>query len=399
MRVLLFVGKGGAGTTTVAEATAAAAARCGVKTLLVAPDDGSLSGRQPASAPGVVRETDRGPAVLTPDPATQLVRALPALARQVEPLLSAAGAAPFDAVDLLSLAGADDLVPALALREHADSGRWDLLVVDAGTTAEATRMLTTPGALLRLVDRGWPLEHRLGLRRPRPGRGTAQTVAALRDELASVVAVLGAATTSIRLVLTPDTAGMRHALASYGSFTVLGHPVDGVVANRVVPRGCADRWRSAVVDTQTRVLEEARRAFSPLVVQELPYEGAGIGAQELRRLGDLLLAGGAAADVEALLQAPPGVELRVRPTGTGYELVLPAPMVTAADVDLARDGDELRLGVGRARRVLTLPAVLRRCVARGARVEAGDLVVSFVPDPALWSRRPYGSHTSGVGER
>ena len=74
----------------------------------------------------------------------------------------------------------------------------------------------------------------------------------------------------------------------------------------------------------------------------------------------------------------------MRRSGSGYVLSLPLPLANARDVDLKRRDAELLVSVGDHRRVLSLPAVLQRCVVRGARVRDGVLRVTFVPDPELW---------------
>jgi len=76
--------------------------------------------------------------------------------------------------------------------------------------------------------------------------------------------------------------------------------------------------------------------------------------------------------------------MRVRRDGSGYVLSLPLPLVHAREVDLKRRDAELLVSVGDHRRVLSLPAVLQRCVVRGARVREGTLRVTFEPDPDLW---------------
>ena len=64
-------------------------------------------------------------------------------------------------------------------------------------------------------------------------------------------------------------------------------------------------------------------------------------------------------------------------------LHLALPFVTRAEVDLARNGDELVVTVGSSRRLLTLPAGLARLRVAGARVDGGELQVRFRgQDPA-----------------
>ncbi len=58
-------------------------------------------------------------------------------------------------------------------------------------------------------------------------------------------------------------------------------------------------------------------------------------------------------------------------------LHLALPFVSRAEVDLARNGDELVVTVGSYRRLLSLPAGLARLRVAGARVDEGELRVRF----------------------
>ena len=78
--------------------------------------------------------------------------------------------------------------------------------------------------------------------------------------------------------------------------------------------------------------------------------------------------------------------MTVERDGRGFVLRLSLPLVTAADVDLKRRGDELVVAVGEHRRLLSLPAALRRCVITGATVRGGSLRVRFEPDERVWPR-------------
>ncbi len=78
--------------------------------------------------------------------------------------------------------------------------------------------------------------------------------------------------------------------------------------------------------------------------------------------------------------------MTVTRSGRRFVLRLPLPLVSAADVDLGRRGDELVVTVGEHRRLLSLPAALRRCVVTGASVRDGRLRVTFVPDERVWPR-------------
>ena len=64
-------------------------------------------------------------------------------------------------------------------------------------------------------------------------------------------------------------------------------------------------------------------------------------------------------------------------TGTGAVLRIALPFAQKHEVDLARHGDELVVTVGSYRRLLALPAALRRHTVVAARVEDGALQVRF----------------------
>jgi arsenite-transporting ATPase len=71
---------------------------------------------------------------------------------------------------------------------------------------------------------------------------------------------------------------------------------------------------------------------------------------------------------------------RITSQGRATVLHLRLPLVGSADVDLARNGDDLVVTVGSYRRLLTVPAGLARHRVAGARVEDGELQVRFVEE-------------------
>jgi arsenite-transporting ATPase len=406
VRVLLLAGKGGAGTTTVAAATALTAARAGIKTLLLSTDASPL--RDVLSLrPGALRSTGRpvarevpleveaGLAVLQAEPSAPAGGSYGDLRRDVSHVLDAAGTQGVEAEDLLRLTGLEDLTFLCSLREQVADGPWDLVVADVAGGDRGMRLLSAPAGLGRALDRLAAPQRRLGLRRLGPGALLARSLARLRRELDAVRGVLQAPASSVRLVMAPERVGLAQARRAFTSLTVQGLVVDGVIANRVLGADAGSRsWVSSRTAAQSGVLAEADEAFAPLRVQRLPDLPVGpVGTDALADLGANLLDGlassprhtGRSAALDGMLaSADTGARPHVRPAGDGYELVIAAPFAHARDVQLSRDGDELRLGVQGTWRIFDLPPVLRRCVATEAQVGAGRLVVRFRPDPALW---------------
>ena len=214
--------------------------------------------------------------------------------------------------------------------------------------------------------------------------------------LREVQQLLRADSTSVRLVLTPERVVLAEARRTLTSLGLHGFTVDQVVVNRVFPdaasgaartggqaTGAPDPWRSAWNRAQQQALVEVQESFASLPVVHAPYlDHEPIGADDLDELHRACT-----GDVDNDLLTPrPGEGMTVTRTGRRFVLRLPLPLVSAADVDLGRRGDELVVTVGEHRRLLSLPAALRRCVVTGASVRDGRLRVTFVPDERVWPR-------------
>jgi arsenite-transporting ATPase len=388
VRVLLFAGKGGAGTTTVAAATAVAAARHGVKTLLLAPEQpqalADLLGT--GTRPGVPQEVEPSLALLHADPAAQVARTWSTLQRYLRELPDATLVGPAEVRTLLAASGVRPMMALLALRDQVHGGPWDLVVVDGGTGPQTVRLLTLADDLLHVVDRVWSPERHLGLLRRRPHPIVSRAVARLRGELEEVRSVLRSPSTSARLVLVPERPALAQARRTMTALTAQGFAVDGVVVNRVMADD--DGWPPALRSAQQAVLAAADSSFAPVSVQPVPYLGVEPAGDELSRLADPEHGAiGALLAADRLLAPVLVPHPRVRQVGEAFELVVALPFVSAAEVELTRDGDELHLAVADTRRAMALPSVLRRCVVRSASVADGRLVVLFERDPSVWPQR------------
>jgi arsenite-transporting ATPase len=298
-------------------------------------------------------------------------------------VLDAVGVDPITAEELTVIPGADEVLALLELRTHALSDRWDVVVVDCAPTAETLRLLALPEALSWYMTRVFGVQRRVvrALRPvltraagvPMPQDSVFDAVERLHRDLDDVHQILTRDTSSVRLVLTPETVVVAEARRSLTTLSLYGYRVDGVIANRIFPEEGADAWRATWVATQADVLTEVRQSFADLPIWRSAYaQGEPMGA-------DLLADFAAAAyDGADPLAVPQGEgPLTITRTDTGAVLRIALPFAQEHDVDLARHGDELVLTVGSYRRMLALPAALSRHTITGARVEAGSLQVRF----------------------
>ncbi len=384
MRTILFTGKGGVGKTTAAAGTAALAAARGLRTLVMSTDPahsladafGVPIGPEPTAVRGSLH-------VQQVDAQRRFEESWADIQRYLLSVLDAAGVDPITAEELTVLPGAEEVLALLELRTQAVSGEWDVIVVDCAPTAETLRLLALPEALGWYMDRLFPLQRKVvralgpvlgkaaGV--PMPPDAVFDAVARLHRDLEQVGELLTGKESSVRLVLTPEHVVLAEARRSLTTLSLFGYRVDGVVANRVFPAGGADEWRAGWVAAQSEVLESVEQSFSGLPVWRSAYrseEPVGVDALET-------FAAQAYGDHDPLATPDGEPPLTVRRTPEGTVLRLALPFAEKDDVDLGRHGDELVVTVGSYRRVLVLPAALRRQPVTGARLEEGGLTVRF----------------------
>jgi arsenite/tail-anchored protein-transporting ATPase len=384
VRILLFTGKGGVGKSTLAAATACAAAAAGHRTLVLS-TDAAHSLADALDVPASTEPTEAAPGLWVQhvDAQERFERSWRDIQGYLLSVLDAAGVDPVTAEELTVIPGAEEVLALLEVRARARSGEWDVLVVDCAPTAETLRLLALPEALGWYMDRVHPAQRRVvkalkpvltraaGV--PMPGDLFFDGIERLHAELDDVRALLAGPDASVRLVLTPESVVLAEARRAYTLLSLFGYSVDAAIVNRVFPDGGADEWRSTWVAAQRAVLVDAADSFAGLDLRTSVYRDVEpVGHEEL-----LDLAAAVYGDVDPLASGHERAAMDVRQQGDGVVMALPLPLASRDDVRLARKGDELVVSVGSYRRLLTLPAGLARHRVSGARVHDGQLQVRF----------------------
>ncbi|WP_046775588.1 ArsA family ATPase [Streptomyces yangpuensis] len=383
MHTLLITGPGGAGRTTVAAATALAAARRGRQVLLLSGDPGD------PLAELLGDPLPPGLSVAAVDSGQEFRDELAALQERGSALLSMVGARPLGAEELTELPGSEQFALLRALRRAAAAPDTDLVVVDLPPLHQAVATLALPAQLRRYLARLLPAEKQAAraLRPvlaqlagvPMPAQWLYEAAARWDEELAAVQAVIEADTTEVRLVAEPGPAAADALRTGRLGLALQQLAVRDVVANRTVPPGSADPWLAGLAAQQEKYAAQWAGDGPVVTLAHLGPDPQG--QDDLDRLA---APGGLVPDPPAPRRAWP-VEDRLAEDGV-LVWVVPLPGAHKRDLDLVRRGDELLLTAGPYRRIVPLPSALRRCTVSGAALTEGELRVRFTPDPGLWPR-------------
>ena len=385
MRILLVTGKGGVGKTTVAAATALAAADRGYRTLVSSTDPAhSLADALDVhlgDRPTPVVENLDGQQIETQE---QLERHWGSIRDQLMNVFDWGGVGGIEAEEFLVFPGMDELFALLDVNEHARSGQYDLLVVDCAPTAETLRLLSLPEVLSWYFERVMPTERRL-MRAARPflTRMTdlpvpedkvfeaAQSVFEGIEQVKELLS--NPKVTAARLVVNPEKMVIDEARRTYTYLGLFGYGVDGVVVNRVLPDEVNDpyfdKWRS-IQAGHLATVDEAFAEVPRLRLRLFDDEMVGVGrlremAAELYREVDPV------ADFEAV--SP----FKMTEEGSDVVVEMGVPFASKDELDVVRRGSELAITIGPYRRSLVLPDSFQRRPVKTAALADGRLRIRF----------------------
>ncbi|WP_422746443.1 ArsA family ATPase [Mycobacterium sp. WMMD1722] len=411
-RISLFVGKGGVGKSTLATATAVRDAAAGQRVLIVSTDQAHSTGDvlgvpvTPTGRREPTRILTDLPTGAPPAGGSLDALALDTLAVLAERWREIAGpiAERFPESDvgdiapeeLSALPGIQEVLGLHEVGELAAAGRWDHVVVDCASTADALRMLTLPATFGLYLERAWPRHRRLS---GAFDDAAAAAMVALIERVDAATGRLGELLTdaervAAHLVLTAERVVAAEAARTLGSLALMGVRVEELIVNQVLlqddsfeyrnlPEHPAFDWYAERIAEQRSVLDHLDSVIGDVALVLVPHvAGEPIGPKALAEL----LEAARRRDGSAL-PAPlrPVVD---RESGTGLEAVyrmrLQLPQVDACELTLGRVDDDLIIGAGGMRRRVRLASVLRRCIVTDAALRGSELTVRFRPNPEVW---------------
>lgn len=397
MRVILSMGKGGVGKTSVAASTALKAAQAGYKTLVMSTDV--------AHSLGDSLDTELGPAPTQVSDnlfgqEIDVYRELETHWRTVQDwlvtLLQWQGADEVVAEEMAILPGMEEVVGLIQIAEHHDAGEFDLLVVDCAPTGETLRLLSFPEAARWYMKRLFPLERRVAsalgpvargmFRVPMPQQEVFDSAEDLYNQLQHMNEILrDRDLTSVRIVVNPEKMVIKEAQRAYTYLSLYGYPTDAVICNRVLPDEADGEFVRAWRESQSRYLKMVREAFTPVPTFIAPMLNREVvGLEALEELGTATYGG----------QDPAQFFYRGRIQEVTREegnpvLRIDLPYLETGLPDISQNGDELVIQAGRYRRTLVLPRSIAGDQVHSATMEGDTLKLVFETHekPATAARR------------
>lgn len=387
MRILLFTGKGGVGKTSVAAATALAAAGRGLRTLIMSTDPAhSLADsfdQGLGSEPTLVRDGLWGQQI---DVQQRLEESWREISSYAVSVLEWAGMSGIEAEELTIIPGLDELFGLADLKRHHDSGAYDLVIVDCAPTGETLRLLSLPEVLSWYIERIFPVERKV-VKAIRPVLNRMKSLPPIASDdvfgaverfyrrIEGIKEILtDSAVTSVRLVVNPEKMVISEARRTFTYLSLFQYRVDAVVVNRLIPDDVSDpyfdRWKSI----QAEHLETIENSFSPVpILKARLFDREMVGTELLSTLAAEIYR---ESDPSAVLFSEE--TMRVSRRDDGYELRLRIPFAERGDVELMRRDDELFVRVGAMKRSIILPQMISRAEVREAGMEDEWLRITFL---------------------
>ncbi|HLZ62266.1 MAG TPA: ArsA family ATPase [Ktedonosporobacter sp.] len=382
MRIILYLGKGGVGKTTISAATAVRAAALGKRTLVVSTDLAH------SLADCLNTTLTSEPKELAPNLWAQEVNALDEMRRgwgrlqeSMSKSLRKQGIDAVMAEELALIPGMEEIVSLINIYRNARDGNFDAVIIDAAPTGETVRLLSMPDTFQWYASRINSLQSTtLNLARPLlktflPTADILDAVKTLGERVKTLREVLtNPDISSYRPVVNPERMVIKEALRAETYLALFGYPIDGVMCNRVIQPGeYQDTFMQELYRNQEKFRLRIHQTFAPLPIWEAPYYSREIiGVPQLGQLAETIF-----GSHDPTLVFHRGAVQEISREGDSYVLRLPLPHVEMNKVLMTKKGDEMIVEIGNFKRDITLPSILANQEATVAKFVNKALEIHF----------------------
>ncbi|MEI6044138.1 MAG: ArsA family ATPase [Chloroflexota bacterium] len=398
-RVIIFSGKGGTGKTTVSAATAALLARRGVKTLIISSDPAhSLTDVicQPIAS-DVPTELAPNLYGLEIDTFEEAHNSMSGFQRYMETSYEKNGAAAPVAAELAGQPGLDEILSLNRLREEAESGKWDLVIVDTAPTGNTLRLLAYPEMIVGGTEGKNFLKVYKSMsgfirtfRQSTPDEKFFNEVNHLIEIMKQLNRFLVKPEVTVRLVMNAEKLSLMETKRAYTFLSLYGIGLDSIIVNKLLPPPGKDQpdlgpYFDYWANLQQKYLHETEQSFQPLPILLAYLERSEPLAPA--RLASLAEAVYGELDPASRLHQQRTIWVEEDPNSKAKNILvrylcLRVPLVEdLSEVAVTRDGPELFISFGRIQRRVSLPRILNDAQYSSFTYQNGVLRLRFEDRP------------------
>ncbi len=396
MRILLYTGKGGVGKTSISAATALRSAELGYRTAVLSTD--------PAHSLGDSFDVRIGNELteLAPnlwgqeiDLLNQMDRYWGRVQGYLNALFSWQGMEGLVAEETSVLPGMEELASLMQITYLAESGNYDVIVIDAAPTGSTLQLLSFPDMARWYIEKIFPFQRKtIEIARPVfkrfsdmpiPDQDVFDSIEELVVYLERMSVLLtNPKVSSVRVVLNPEKMVVKEAQRAYTYLNLYGYAVDVVLCNRVFPQHLTDSYFDIWKSAQAENMQLIRECFHPLPIIEIPFFDQEVTGMDMVRhmattvFGPTPTRGGEGDPTRHYYTGKPQ---DVYKQDGHYVLSIPLPLVERDQVHLHRSVfDELIVHIGNWKRNISLPLGLAKLDIEGARYVEDRLNILFALD-------------------
>ncbi len=371
-RVIIYSGKGGTGKTTISSCTAVALARQGKRVLIMSSDpahslsdvfDVQISRNEPL-------KIERNLYGLEVDTIYELKKNMSGFQKFVSSSYKNQGIDSGMASELTTQPGLDEIFALSRLVDEAQSGKWDVVVLDTSPTGNTLRLLAYPEIIIggNMGKQFFKLYKSMSsLARPLSGNSIPDDdffneVNVLLKQMEDINKFILSPEVTFRLVLNPEKLSILETKRAYTFVHLYGINIDGIVINKILPTSrTVGEYFEFWADLHSKYLMEIDNSFYPTPVFRCHLQRTEpIGPDALYGISELVF-GEQAPDKIFYSGKNFWIESQKNQMTSDHReiLCIRVPFLKdAEEVKVDRMGTDIVVTVDRAQRIITLPRAL-----------------------------------------
>ncbi|NTV66168.1 MAG: ArsA family ATPase [Chlorobaculum sp.] len=382
MRIILYLGKGGVGKTTVSASTATAIARSGKRVLIMSTDVAhSLADALGVELSSTPLEVEKNLFAMEVNVLAEIRENWTELYSYFSSILMHDGANEIVAEELAIVPGMEEMISLRYIWKAAKSGNYDSVVVDAAPTGETMRLLGMPESYGWYSEKigGWHSKA-IGFAAPllsrfMPKKNIFKLMPEINEHMKELHGMLqDKSITTFRVVLNPENMVIKEALRVQTYLNLFGYKLDAAVVNKVLPPNSSDPYLQALIDQQAKYLRVIDDCFYPVPIFRAHQSTKEvIRPDRLFELSQEIFNSKNPMDVLYMNDKTQTLEK----INGKYVLSLYLPNVEVEKLAVNIKGDELLVDINNFRKSIVLPNVLVGRKTEGADFEQGTLNITF----------------------